>query len=193
MEKEYIIDFEDGKKITTFFMIKQAQVKIATNSKKYMDFTLMDKTGEINAKLWELPKEADDYTEGTIVKIAGQINDYRGSLQLKVNKIRVLLEEDDVIIQDYIKAAPIDAEIMYGFLMGKIDEMQDEEIKELTKTIYTDYKEQLLYFPAAMKNHHAIMGGLLYHVKRMLEMAEKMTEVYPVIRKDHLYSLYDMA
>ena len=196
MEKAYIVDLKDNEKITSGFMIKQATVKTANNNKKYMDFTLMDKTGEINAKLWEYPVDADDYIEGVIVKIAGTTNDYKGTLQLKINKIRLVNEEDEIATMDYVKTAPIDGNTMYDFIMSKVEEIEDEDIKKLTKTIYEDNKEKLLYFPAAMKNHHAVMGGLLYHVKRMVKMAERMIEVYPIIRKDYLYCgvlLHDIA
>ncbi len=196
MDRVYIENIEDGQKVVSYYMIKQAAIKTASNNTKFMDFTLMDKTGEINAKLWDCPEDAETYIEGKVIKIAGSVSIFKGALQLKINKLRLSSEEDNIVSMDYVKTAPLESEDMYQFLMNKIDEMADEDIKKITKAIYEDHKEQLLYFPAAMKNHHAIMGGLLYHVKRMLEMAEKMTEVYPVIRKDYLFCgvlLHDIA
>jgi 3'-5' exoribonuclease len=73
---------------------------------------------------------------------------------------------------------------MYRFIMDKAEGMEDEELKKLCVRLLTDHREKLMYYPAAAKNHHAELSGLLYHMKRMLMMAERVCEVYLNLNRD---------
>jgi 3'-5' exoribonuclease len=104
--------------------------------------------------------------------------------QLRVQKLRKAVPEDNVELMDFIKAAPEKAEDMYNYIMEKAGEMQDEELRRLCIRLLTDNQEKLMYYPAAAKNHHAELAGLLYHMKRMLMTAERICEVYRNLNPD---------
>lgn len=196
MKKNFIINLNTGDQVEDFFMVKSFSAKMASNNKKYFDFLLYDNTGEINAKLWEASEESEDYMEGQIIKVRGIISEWNGKKQVKILKIRLSQKEDMCDLRDFIQAAPEEAEDMYALIMQYTNNIEDKELKKLTQELLEAHKEPLSYYPAAKKNHHAIMAGLLYHIKRMLLMAEKMCCVYPNLRKDYLFCgviLHDIA
>jgi 3'-5' exoribonuclease len=98
-------------------------------------------------------------------------------------------------MRDYIKAAPEDAQDMYDYIYNTADAFQDQDLKNICIKLLTDRKEKLMYYPAAQKNHHAEMAGLLYHVKRMLMMGQKACDVYTNLNRDLVLAgviLHDM-
>lgn len=191
-----IKEFNIDERIDGFFLIKDIEVKTASNGNKFLDITLSDNSGDINAKYWDYREEDDEYAQNTIVKIRGDISEWQGKKQLKIIKIRNLGLEDQVNLEDFVQAAPISSSDMYETIISYIDNMENTDIKKLTHYIVTKNEEKLLYYPAAKKNHHSIKGGLLYHILRMLELAKGLADIYEFINKDLLYAgviLHDMA
>lgn len=196
MKEIYVTDIHAGDNVEDFFMIKSFAVKTASNNKKYCDISLYDKTGEINAKMWEVPEDHEKFAENTIIKIRGMVSEWNGTNQIVIVKIRLSENEDNCETKDFLQTAPEPADDMYAYILKCAEEIQDVELKQLTINMLSTHSEKLNYYPAAMKNHHAVSSGLLYHIKRMLQMAEKMCEVYTNLRKDYLYCgviLHDMA
>ena len=196
MDYTKIKDFNIDERIDGLFMIKSIEVKIASNAKRFLDITLTDNTGEINAKVFDYRGEDDEYVQNTIIKIRGDVSEWQGRKQLKIIKIRNQNEEDRVNIEDFVQSAPISSNDMYETIVSYINKMENEDIKRLTEHIVTKNKEKLLYYPAAKSNHHSIRSGLLYHVLRMLKMGESFADVYEFINRDLLYAgiiLHDMA
>jgi 3'-5' exoribonuclease len=149
---------------------------------------LSDNTGEITAKKWdvsdgELPS-LNEIVEGDVVKVKAIVTEWNGMKQLRVLRIRKSVENDGIELSDYIRTAPEPPEDMYAYIMEKIEEFQDEELKALCQFIMEKNKEKLMYYPAASKNHHAELGGLLYHMKRMMMTGERICQVYTNLNKD---------
>lgn len=197
MELKKICELQANDKIDGFFLIKSAELKTSSNNKKYMDFTLADKTGEINAKLWEV-EEGDEelYTGNMLIKVRGSVSMWQTTLQLKIEKLRPTQPLDNVVLEDFVPTAPLEPNFMYGEIFKYIDNMKNEDIRKITGTILEAVKEKLMHYPAAKKNHHAVKSGLLYHVLTMLRAGEKLSEVYTYINKDLLFAgviLHDMS
>ncbi|WP_202127721.1 HD domain-containing protein [Clostridium sp. C8-1-8] len=198
IELKKINEFEQNERVEGFFLIKSLSLKTANaNGKKYLDFALGDSTGEIAGKLWEVNDDNEDaFKENTIVKIRGMVSAWQGNLQLKIEKIRNIDKEDDVNIQDYVQSAPFDSEYMYSNIKEHIDNMKNEDIRNIVGYLFEGSKEKLMYYPAAKKNHHAIRGGLLYHIMTMLTVAENLSSIYTFLNKDLLYAgviLHDLG
>ena len=83
-----------------------------------------------------------------------------------------------------MKAAPEDPEEMYDYIFRSCDSIKDEDYRKLCLRVLEDNREKLMYYPAASKNHHAELGGLLYHTKRMLMNGERVCQVYTNLNKD---------
>lgn len=193
-----INEFEAGQKIEGFYLVKSVDCKTTnSNNKKYLDFNLGDKTGEINAKLWEVTKEDETkYSANTMIKVRGTVLAWQNSLQLKIEKVRQTLPEDNLNISDFVPTAPYPAEEMYAVIKGYVEAMKNHDIKGIVSTILEENKEKVMHYPAAKKNHHSIRSGLLYHVSTMLRAGEKLCEIYTGLNKDLLYAgviLHDMA
>jgi len=187
--KDYYIDqLRNEDEIQDFFMVKLIAIKTGSNKKMYLDIMLGDKTGEISGKKWditdaELPA-LNDIKDGDIVKVKGSVTEWNGMKQLRVLKVRKAVDGDGFEFMDYIKAAPEKPEDMLEYVMTKVNSMRDEELKRLCERIIDDNFDKLMYYPAAVKNHHAEMAGLIYHIKRMLMMGEKICQVYTNLNED---------
>ena len=104
--------------------------------------------------------------------------------QLRISRIRPRAESDEIVMEDYIKAAPEDSEKMYEYIFGVADGLKDQDLRKLCTELLARNHDRLMYYPAASKNHHAEYGGLLYHVKRMLMTGIKVCEVYTDLNRD---------
>ena len=199
MKEIFIKDLRKDQEVTDFFMVKMAAVKTGSNGKQYLDITLGDKTGELTGKKWDVSDgeypALVDIKEKDIVKIKGIITEWAGQLQFRVQRIRKANENDGQQIGDFVKAAPEDPQEMYDFIFDTAQNLTDKDLRELCVRLLTENKERLLYYPAASKNHHAQLGGLLYHTKRMLMTGMRVCEVYTNLNRDLVLTgviLHDM-
>ena len=185
----FIKDLKIGEDITAYYLVKAKNVKTSSANKPYIDFTLQDITGEVNAKLWDVKGDVEEqYQPGEIVKVQASVTQWQQSVQLKIIKIRSITDEDSVDYSDFIPTAPIDAETMYNEILFFINKMENKEIKRLVLAMLDDYKEKLMYYPAAKSNHHAIKAGLLYHIIRMLRSGDVLCDVYKNLNRDLVFA-----
>ena len=189
MKNLYVKDLKSGTDtIDLFLMVKSIGIRVGSNQKQFLDMTLTDSTGEVNAKKWTVSPDEEPFLssikEGDIVKIRAQVKEWMGQTQLNVQRIRLASPADDLVMSDYIKAAPEAPEDMYSFILGIAEGLKDEDLRKITTKVLTDNKYRLMYYPAAAKNHHAEFGGLLWHTKRMLMSGEVLCSVYPFLNKE---------
>ncbi len=199
MKDIYIGDLKTGQEFMSYFIVKTVAVKVGSNKKAYLDLLLADKTGEISAKKWDIADEEmpglQKIKEGSVIKVKALVTEWNGMKQLRVSRIRQTSAEDGIVMMDYIKAAPEDAAEMYDYIYSRAAAFEDKDLRNICVKQLTDNKEKLMYYPAAQKNHHAEMAGLLYHVKRMLMMAERACEVYTNLNRELVMTgviLHDM-
>ena len=181
---------DDGKLIEDYYLVRVADIRDGNQGKRHLYMTLADATGEIQAVKWSLtPDEAETFVRikpGMIISVAGKCKEFRGNNQLILDEIRGQARPDSVDRMDFFKSAPEDSADMYNYIVGKINSFGDEELKKLCLSFYEENKEKMMYYPAAMSNHHAEYGGYLYHVKRMMMFGERACEVYTNLNKDLL-------
>ncbi|MCR4601680.1 MAG: HD domain-containing protein [Clostridia bacterium] len=188
MKNIFVEGLVNGTEFDDFFLLKTVAVKKGSNNKEYIDMQLSDKTGDVSAKKWDAsPQEiqmVNEFQDNPIVKVRASVGEWMGRKQLKITRFRLVKEEDNVDISAFIKTAPEDGQSMYDHIMKRLETVQDEDLRKVGVALMERRKEKLLYWPAASKNHHAEMGGLLYHMKRMLDMGEKACSVYTNLKKD---------
>lgn len=188
MKEIFIKDLRKDQEVTEFFMAKTVAVKVGSNGKQYLDIMLGDKTGEISAKKWDVSDSEypalKAIKEKSIVKIKGIVTEWAGQLQLRVQRIRVASIEDEQQMRDFVKAAPEAPEDMYEYIVKTAEDMEDQDLRGLCLKLLTDNKDKIMYYPAAQKNHHAELAGLLYHMKRMLMTGERVCQVYTNLNRD---------
>ena len=180
-----------------FCLIKSIDQKTSSKGDTYLDMTLSDSDGEINAKLWRYNKATHgEYGINDLIKIRGLISQYNGADQLKIEKIRPVSPEDGVNIADFVKSADYSGEQMFGELRGIAEGFTDGDLKKIVTAILDDNRLALLYWPAAFKLHHAVRGGLLLHTLSIVRLAEGVCKVYPFVDRELLISgaiLHDIA
>jgi 3'-5' exoribonuclease len=182
MKQYYAARLKTDDEITDFFVVRNIAVKTGSNKKQYLDLTLADSSGEVSAKKWdvadtELPS-LNSIHEGDILKVKAVVTEWNGMKQLRVARLRKAVEQDEVERADFIKSAPENPAGMYAFILAAAEGIADGDLKKISVRLLEDNREKLMYYPAAAKNHHAEMAGLLYHMKRMLMTGERCCEVY---------------
>ncbi len=123
-----------------------------------------------------------------MIKVRGVVVKWQNRLQLKIDRFRFTNENDKVNMEDFVQTAPYKPEEMFGEILKYIIQIKNRDIKEIVSRALNEKKEKLMYYPAAMKNHHSIRSGLLYHILTMLRLADKVREIYPFLRRDLLYA-----
>lgn len=188
---------EVGEQVDLYFLIKSSTRGIASNGKPFLTVILQDKTGDIEAKLWDVsPEDEETYAAEKIVKVAGEVMNYRGRNQLKVRNIRPAQPQDGVRVSDFLEVAPLSREEMVEYITQSIFEMKNSNIQRLTRHLLNKYQSEFLEYPAATKNHHEFVSGLAYHVVSMLKLAKTFADLYPSLNRDLLYSgviLHDLG
>lgn len=183
--------------VDCFLLVKASNKKTSTKGDDYLDMTLADKSGEINAKLWSyVPAVHGEYQAGDIVKVRGTVSQYNGAEQLRIEKIRHSTPGDQVNTADLVQTAGYTGEEMFASLLSIAEGFKDNDLKQIVVALLTENKEQLLYWPAAFKLHHAIRSGLLLHTLSIVRLAQRVAEVYPFIDTDLLLAeaiLHDIA
>lgn len=199
MKERYISDFRVSEDITTYLLVKNIAIKVGSNRKAYLDLLLGDCTGEINGKKWDIADEEaaglQRITPGCVIKVRALVTEWNGMKQLRISRIRMTGAEDAIDMSDYVKAAPEDPQSMYNYIWERAEGFADRDLRCLCTEVLSQRKDKLMYYPAAQKNHHAEMAGLLYHVKRMLMTAERVCEVYTNLDRELLMAgviLHDM-
>ena len=194
MSQQPVCQLEKEQKFEGFLLVRTADQRTGSNGSKYLDLNLADKTGEVNAKVWDgnIPCPVP----GSIVKVRGTTLEYNGRLQLRVERIRTAADGDPVDLSLLAPCAPEKPEDMYRELVETANAFGSEPIRRLTLELLSQYESKLLYFPAAQKIHHAERGGLLHHTTGMLRLAKLIVQQYDFLNRDLLFAgviLHDLC
>ncbi|UTR14212.1 3'-5' exoribonuclease YhaM [Salipaludibacillus sp. LMS25] len=195
--KKGINHYQVGEQVDTYLLIKAAKKGIASNGKPFLTLQLTDKTGEIEAKLWGIsPEDETTFQGGTVIHTQGDVQDFRGMRQLKIKAIRPSSSMDQVKPEDFLPTAPRGREEMLEEVTQYIFDMQNAKIQRITRHLFKKHQQAFAVSPAATKNHHEFVSGLVYHVVSMLQLAKSIAALYPSLDTDLLYAgviLHDMA
>lgn len=190
MKQIFVEELKQNANIIDFFMVKMIGLKTGGNNKIYLDLKLGDKTGEVNSKKWDVADDEKDMLEeikeGDLVKVKASVTDWQNQKQLRVTRIRKAVDSDGLKLEDFVKAAPENPVHMYEYILDVAKSMEDEDLRRVTVRVLEDNREKLMYYPAAMRNHHAEFAGLLWHMKRMVMAGLKLCDVYTDLDKDLL-------
>lgn len=178
------------------FLIKKFDIKQAKNGSFFADIIFANNDGEISAKIWDVSAEfAVSYDVGSFARVSAAVQTYNDSLQLIVSDIEPAVPTEEELTR-LIECAPYPSDKMYGTIYKVISDIKNEDIKKITLYFLDTYKEPLMYYPAAKSFHHAVKGGLLYHMYGMLRSANALADIYTFLNKDLLFAgvaLHDIA
>lgn len=180
-----------------FCLIKSVEKKQTAKGIPYLDLVLADNSGEISAKLWDYKETpSNQFKVFDFVKVRGTYVPFNDTIQFRVERIRPVMSEDNVAIEDYVPSACLTGDIMLAEIEKIVASFADEELKKLVSSVIDEYRETLIYWPAAKNLHHAVRSGLLMHTLSILRLAKSVCEIYRFVNYDLLCAgaiLHDIA
>ncbi|HET7271081.1 MAG TPA: HD domain-containing protein [Rubrobacter sp.] len=167
------------------FLATDITVRKDSRGVPYLSMKLVDSTGSVDARMWgKLPEEFLNETPApAYVDVEGHTHEYRGTLQVKLERLR-LLRPEDVSEEDYLPATEMDRRVLAAELERAGQELENEHLRELFEKMVSDedFWTAFCEAPAAKTMHHARIGGLLEHSVSCLKIARELAELYPVDR-----------
>jgi 3'-5' exoribonuclease len=184
--------------VTLLAVVTEKTVRPKRNSGLYLHLRLADRTGELDAKVWEHPEEmARMFERDQVVKVRGMLEQYNDQPQLVVTKIR-RCEPEEFRPEDFYANSEQDPEVMYGQLLSYVEMVERPLLRELLRSIVTEpeISAKLKVAPAALKIHHAFRSGLLEHIVSVCDLGALLAGKYPRLQTDWLIAgaiLHDLG
>lgn len=183
-----INEFKDGDNISQVFLVKDVTKGITAKGLNYLNVSLQDRTGIIEAKKWDTqPIDLETIKKGAVLLIDGEVILYRDKLQLKIiNAYRANKESSD--FNTIVISSPIpEDELINSFNYYK-NSVKNETLRKILDAIFDKYYRKFIVYPAAVRNHHEFYHGLIHHSVSMCKVAEQITKIYPNASYDLLIS-----
>ena len=183
-------DFIPGKELISFFIVNQADLKYKKDGTSYfLQLTLAFKSRKIKANIWNNVDEyRDSIKSGSIVKVKGVIEEFNNENFLKVEKIRLKTEDDEIEIINLLPDFPGDIGVVENDFFGILNTVTDNNISLLLKSIFEDKEWYKLFrnVPAGKKWHHNYISGLIEHTLTMVKLADQCSKTYPDLDRNLL-------
>lgn len=186
---KYIDGLREGMHVSEVYLCKTKQIALTKSGKEYGSMVLQDKTGTVDAKIWDLASpgignfEALDY-----VHLDGDVTVFMGANQLNIKRIRKA-DEGEYVPADYLPVSSKDIGQMYAELTEVIATLKNPYLKKLAESYFVDDAEFVKTFrfhSAAKTVHHGFVGGLLEHTLSVVKMCEYFAQAYPMVNRDLL-------
>lgn len=186
---KYIKDFREGDRVFDIYLCKHKQAAVTKNGKPYENVVLQDKTGTVDAKVWEPNNPGiGEYDTLDYIEVYGEVINFQGSLQVNVKRIRVC-KEGEYNPAEYLPVSSKDNEKMYQELLGLIKSIQNTYLRQLLEAFFVKDAAFIKAFrnsSAAKTVHHGFVGGLLEHTLSVTKLCDYYCTAYPVLKRDLL-------
>jgi len=179
---------QENKVITSSFVVVSKQVKPKKTGEPYLALTLGDRTGQLEAKMWDNVEEfIDAFEQDDFLKVKGLINKYKNRFQLTIHKLR-RMQESEIEFADYLPKTPRDIGELWRTLTDFVASFENPHLKALLELFMADPEiaERYRNAPAAKTLHHAYIGGLLDHVVSLFRSCNLVCRNYPQVNRDLL-------
>lgn len=186
---KYIKDFKEGDRIFDIYLCKHKQAAVTKNGKVYENVILQDKTGIIDAKVWEPNNPGiGNYDVLDYIEVYGDVNNFMGTLQVNVKRIRVC-NKGEYNPCEYLPVSTKDIHKMYEELQEIIKSIQQPFLKQLLEAFFMQDEKFIKLFQnssAAKTVHHGFVGGLLEHTLSVTKLCDYYCTAYPILKRDLL-------
>jgi 3'-5' exoribonuclease len=185
---KYIETLREGERINEIYLCKYKQAALTKAGKPYDNVILQDKTGTLDAKIWDPGSVGiDEFDVLDYVAITGDITSFQGSLQLSIKRARKAAE-GEYEPSDYLPTSEKDAEEMYRELMCYIDSVQNPYLSKLLHKFFdnVEFAKRFKSHSAAKSVHHGFVGGLLEHTLSVTRNCDFFAKNYPFLNRDLL-------
>ncbi len=186
---KYIKDYKDGDRVFDIYFCKYKSSAVTKNGKSYDNVILQDKTGTIDAKIWD-PNNPGiaDFDACDYIEVYGDVTSFNGALQVNVKRVR-LCQEGEYNEAEYMPVSKKNIEEMYAELLKIIGSIENTYLKQLLEAFFVKDAEFAKAFKkssAAKTVHHGFIGGLLEHTLSVTKLCDYYCSTYPILKRDLL-------
>lgn len=186
---KYIKDYRDGDRVFDVYFCKYKSSAVTKNGKSYDNVILQDKTGTIDAKIWD-PNNAGiaDFDALDYIEVYGDVTSFNGALQVNVKRVR-RCEEGEYNEAEYMPVSKRNIDEMYQELLGIIKSVENTYLRTLLEAFFVKdetFAKAFKKSSAAKTVHHGFIGGLLQHTLGVVQLCEYYCKAYPILKRDLL-------
>ncbi len=186
---KYIKDLKEGDRVSDIYFCKHKASLVTKNGKPYDSLILQDKTGTLDAKLWDPNSPGiDDFDAMDYVEVVGDIVNFQGALQGNIKRVRKC-REGEYVVNDYMPVSSKDIEEMYRELLNYVESIENIYYKQLLRSFFVEDEAFIKKFKnssAAKMVHHGFIGGLLEHTLSVTKLCDYYCKNYPILKRDLL-------
>jgi len=188
VSKQFVAEIKDRDPVNAVFLLKDKIMAMAKNGKPYMNLRLMDKSGEVDGKIWDNVDQLDRlFEKDDFVRVRGKASVYLNKMQVVVSEI-TRIPEEQVELADFLPESPRDSAEMRLELAGVVAAIANPHLRGLMDAFLADEPFMRLYCkaPAAKGMHHVYLGGLLEHSLALVKLVKTIVPLYGGINEDLL-------
>ena len=183
-----IKDLKAGMSADGIYLIKDSVKGVTAKGLNYLNITLQDSSGTIEAKKWDADEnDFEVLQKGSIVEISAEVIDYKDKPQVKIFSASFAKNSEN-LIKSFLVDSPISVDILIEKFKKLFKSVENPDCKAILNKIFEKYYSKFIEYPAAVKNHHEFYHGLLYHTVSMCEIADFLAEHYDDVNRDILIS-----
>ncbi len=186
---KFIKEYKDGDRVFDIYLCKHKQSMVTKNGKSYESLILQDKTGTLDAKVWEPNNPGiGDFDSLDYIEVYGDITSFQGSLQVNVKRIR-RCQEGEYQPADYLPVSSKNIEEMYRELTDLVASIENPYLRQLLESFFVQdekFQKAFCNSSAAKTVHHGFVGGLLEHTLGVTKLCDYYCSAYPVLKRDLL-------
>src|SRR3569833_635808 len=183
MKSPFVRELKPDESATASFLVQSKEIRQKRSGEPYLSLSLSDRTGEIEARMWDNVAEVmDTYERDHFIKIRGLLQIYTTRPQIIIHRLRRLLDTE-VDFADFFPASLRNADEMWVELRQIVAELPEPGLRRLLDAFLDDpaIAERYRVAPAAKSIHHAVRGGLLEHVLSLLSLARSVAAQYRTV------------
>jgi len=186
LKQQNILDYSVGEDAQLFLLLTKVEKKVTRTGKEFLNLELRDISATISAKMWSgFEIFFHSASDGNIVKLDCKFDEYNGTPQLIINRIRLANESDGVSHGDFLPRSQRDLDEMKREWNEIIDVLTNEHLKTLIQKIFdAETKEKYFNVPAGKAWHHAYINGLLEHTLEIIKICKTACDIHPELNKD---------
>jgi len=187
MERISVKELKADTEITSCFIIRNKQVFQKKNGEPYLRLTFGDKTGEIQAFMWDNLPKLEEIRTDDIFKVKGRVNNYQGKLQITIQKLEKT-DFDEIDPSEFLPVGTQDPNLLLFYLEKMMGSIKNKDLSDLLNLFFKEeeFLKDFSTYPAGKTLHHPFLGGLLEHTVSVVKICENLAFLYDFLDCDLL-------
>ena len=176
-----ICEMHPGRTVSGYYILQSPALRTSSSGKPFLSANIGDQSGTINVICWDYSGPLTPADEGKVVWLKGMVSEFKGSLQVTLDTLRLAEKSEEVDLSDLVPVAPIDCDAMYQEILDLVASLEDPDYQAICKEFLSRHAEAFQWIPAAKSVHHGFLHGLLMHTGNMVRIADRLAGIYPEV------------